>query len=370
MNKSLNCQQLTDAINAIKSKKSDFDEEFSKKNTKCFKLKTELLLLIKELKEEIWPIEYPEFSHEKLKKSYQEFKKTFENNNVIKDGQIPQELLPDSLKGEVFLMPTEEQFLDYIVSKEKQLEKMLKLGLVEPVIVPIAADFGYEIEPTWQFSRYKGLLGIVANKLKKISESGSLNGSDGVVLPSGEKLKQGSCGSDPVYVDQDYEKLQYAFREQDGNFSEDLTQASFIQKHKDAGSPFPGFAIYFKEKGNLLKPIRDKDDPLIDMESFHALNDYIINLRKLYLTGSTVHAELTLLLCSLEKDSRVTRDPDAFRVFQESEDSAGLIAGNLFENGNVCCCYWNRKYGYFCFTARNYDRIDSSTSGIPMDELI
>lgn len=359
----MNCQEITTSIQAIKSMKDDFDKELRQQNFEtCLVLKYELSDMVKELKEELWLLE--KLSIENIKSIYEQYKSVFEKSGIVENGKIISELLPDELKQENFFMPTVEQFLDYILSKKEQLIEMVELGLTEPVIVPIAADFGKDSE-SGGVHNYSGLLGILAEEIRDLGQKGLLKGSDGVFLPSRTEWNSGSVDpKQPINVDDLYKKMQYVFKEKDGVFSA-LSQTELIQKHKEANSPFPGFAIYLKEKGDLLTCVRDEKDSLYEMAAWHNYKLYRESLRKLGLCGTTAHTELVMLLSSLQKDGKVMRDDE------NPKDAAGIICGNTFHGyTGFGRCGWLRDAGCFCLDTRGPDDVGSKTAGIALGELI
>lgn len=320
---------------------------------------------IKEQGSDFWPFEQEELSVEKLKSIYEQYRSVFESKGITKNGQIAPELLPLELKTENFSMPTAEQFSEHISSKSEKLKEMIALGLVEPVIVPIAADFGIDTESGGEHS-YSGLLGVLAKEIRTLGKGKKLKGSDGTVLPAKREWANGSADPKwPIYVNNVYQNMRYSFKEDDGTFSEGLTQKDFIQKHKDAKSPFPGFAVYFKEKGDLLARARDEEDPLQEMAVNRQYQQYQESLHRLGLTGSTAHAELIMLLSSLQKDGKVSRD------WNNEKDAAGFIGGNTFQgSAHLGRCYWGRYYGQFLFNAGNPDDSLSSVAGVAFGELV
>lgn len=365
MSNRINCQKLSSSIKAIKSKKVDFEFQIENNDNECLVSKSDLLKMIEALKKEIWPFEQEELSSEKLKEAYQKFKNVFEKSSIIKKDLISKELLIDELKEEKFAMPTEKQFLDFIVSKEEQLNELAKLGLVDPVIVPIAVDFGKDLVKDG-VSKYSGLMEICAKEIRKQGHKGTLRGSDSTLF-----LKEQSSWNfvvdqqSPIYVSEYYKKMQFTFKEEDKDFIEGLNQEQFIQKHREAGSPFPGFAIYFKEKGNVVPRNRSENKPLSEMFAGRRFGGYSENLHKLGLTGTSAHAELTLLLLSLVKDNMITRDSG-----NEDDCSAIITANSFVDSTGVGNCYWSRDEGQFRFFVGNSYNSVSGINAVPMGELI
>lgn len=368
MSSRLNCQQIVTRIKEIKSKEADFNQELANGNFEiCLNLKSELTKLIAKLNKEIWTFNQKELSREKLQASYEQYKTLFEQNGIVRDGYLAPELIPEELSGEKFKMPTLEEFLDFIKSRETQVIEMIKLGLVEPVLVPIAADFGKD-ETVYQpgFHRYTGLVKVLAEKLRQLGLTNKLKTSDGKLLPVNPKWKNCSINyDDPVYPRGVYKDLLYSFKDKNGEFHESLSQKQFIQKHREAGSPFPGFAIYFQEKGVSLPRTRNDEDPLSEMTSGRSYLQYKQSLRNLGLTGTTAHVELITLLASLQKDGKMRRDCD------NSSDACTFLGGISFPSTtSLGDCLFDKPDGRFCFYISTPDYSDSNVACAPVGELV
>lgn len=365
MKQNFNCKQISARINTIKKKRDEFLVEFNNKSTDCFNTKNELMSLIEKLTGEIWPFEESELSNDKFKDCYKQFKSLFETTGIIKDSQIASDLL---FEDEVFKMPSEQEFLEYICDRKEQVLEMAKLGLTEPIIVPIAAYLGKGGNFTINGGTgYDGLLGIVAKEIRELGQTGKLKGTDDLLLPiKQDGDKSSSDQKDPLFLDPEYLHLFYSFKEKDGTFSEGLSRTQFIDKHREAGSPFPGFGIYFKEKGNILPNIRKADDPLFKMQSKRQFADYKTSLRKVGLTGATVHTEIITLLLSLREHHQITRDIDS------PKDSASFMGGISFQ-GNTDefgFCFWNRHFRKFLYNTADINRSGKYVSCCPIGELI
>lgn len=368
MNK-FNCKQFNTRLKIIKTKKDDFDSEFRKGDVQaCLEIKNNLLDLVQEFKDSFWPFEEEELSQEKLGEFYDQYASVFEKTGIVKHGQITQELLPKELKNEVFKMPSKSEFLDYIASKEVRMKEMFDLGLVEPVLVPIAADFGKDIDndkSIHSFHNYTGLLKILAEEIRSLGKSKKIKSSGGQYLSEKEDLNHNQVNlNHPISVDDEFNSMMYTFLGEDGTYKEDLDQKQFIEEHKDAASSFPGFGIYFKEKGVLPKN-RKADSPLYAMSANRKPSDYISSLNFLDISGTTAHTELILLLYSLQESGRVTRD------YGIEEDMETVIGGNTFKDSQkIGHCGWNSDFGKSNFLTVPTDRNYPGTACAPIGELI
>lgn len=347
----MNCKAITTKLKAIREKKDLFESELEKGNIDCLKIKSDLISKVEGLILESWPIE---FSVEKLRETLNQHKMLFEQSGIVRDGKIVKDLLPNELKEEIFTMLTEKQLCEFLITKKEQVNKMIKLGLTELIIVPIAADFGTDEELTMGTHVYTGLLDILADEIR--IKAKHLKNSKGNSLHSEVDLK---C---PIHVNSIFKDMRYTFKEKDGTFSEGLTHTQFIEKHRVAASPFPGFAIYFKEKGNLLLPGRDNDSPLKDFTVNQNVHHYIKCLHKLGLTGTTAHAELIILLNSIQKEGKITRD--------YMSDVVTFICGNTFSyTASIARCFW-ANFGRFSFYGEHPDNTYDNAIAAPIGELI
>lgn len=125
MNKNLNCQQLTDAINAIKSKKSDFDEEFQLSNfATSVKLIKEISTMIDKAENQIWTLEI--LTKENLAEQYDGWTEMYQDLN-------PEYKLP-SIERIFDFLKKDREFIKLMEIKEKQ-------GFTKMIISPAPGHF-------------------------------------------------------------------------------------------------------------------------------------------------------------------------------------------------------------------------------------
>ncbi|MEK9156193.1 MAG: hypothetical protein AAB360_02715 [Patescibacteria group bacterium] len=309
-----------------------------------------------------WPFKEEEMSQEKIAEIYDRYARVYEQEGIVENGRIAPSLISTEVRqlGLDFAMPTREEFLQFIAEHSEKEKRLIGLGLIEPVIVPVAADLGEAIPVTASEEyRYSGLLDIVAAKIKELGEAGQLLGSDGTQITCNPKW--------PIYVNDLYKKLRFMLQKKDGTLQGGLTQKTYIEEQQKDGHPFPGWAIYFKERGNILPRNRDSQPDLTDMTADKELSKYIEALHdpnKLNMTGSSVHLELMLLLESLIRDKKVTRD------WNNNQDAGAVLGANTFEgSGRVPFYAWRRGAGQLDLNAYYPDNHFSDVVGVPAGEI-
>lgn len=119
MTQNLNCQQLSTGLDLIRKKRDDFINELNESNADCFKSKSELIMMIEKLGDEIWSLEI--LDKENIEKQHNEWLELYKNLD-------PEWKLPSKERIFKFLQK-DIKFIEIMKTKEKQ-------GLTKMIIAP------------------------------------------------------------------------------------------------------------------------------------------------------------------------------------------------------------------------------------------